>query len=135
MQRDIIAKKHTWAGQEYSDNPDNIGNLRYGNIADIDVICTSPPYAETGIGDWSTPRKEFQAWVESELQTKGYIEWKGRPYTEKQWRAMNYGRLDGRTTKGVHKQGTEGYGDTNGQIANLPYGQVNCVISSPPYEP
>jgi len=32
MQRDIIDKKHTWAGQEYSDNPDNIGNLPYGEV-------------------------------------------------------------------------------------------------------
>jgi len=28
MQKDIIAKKHTWAGQEYSDSPSNIGNLK-----------------------------------------------------------------------------------------------------------
>lgn len=41
MQRDIIEKKHTWAGQEYSDNPDNIGNLPYGKIS---AILTSPPY-------------------------------------------------------------------------------------------
>ena len=41
MQKDIIEKKHTWAGQEYSQDPSNIGNLPYGNI---DSIITSPPY-------------------------------------------------------------------------------------------
>ena len=35
---------------------DNIGNLPYGNI---DKIITSPPYAETGVGDWQTGRAEF----------------------------------------------------------------------------
>ena len=44
MQKNIIQKKHTWAGQEYSSNESNIGNLRYG---DIDTVITSPPYEGT----------------------------------------------------------------------------------------
>lgn len=110
----------------------NIGNLPYGKLAD--VIMTSPPYAETGVGDWQTGRAEFQAWVLNELATKGYIEWQGKRYTESEWRAMNHGRIDGRTTKGVHKHPTDGYGETSGQLANLPYGSIDAVITSPPYE-
>jgi len=100
----------------YTEKEDNIGNLPYGNI---DSIITSPPYAETGIGDWKTGRDEFQAWVIEQLETKGYIQWQGKRYTESEWRAMNYGRLDGRTTKGVRKQATDGYGKRGGQIGNL----------------
>ena len=152
---------------KYSDDPDNIGNLPYGDIASIiisppyegsvsdnkesplaggneakygrwkdgtakkisytqhsepskiDSIVTSPPYALTGVGDWQTGRAEFQAWVISELAAKGYVEWQGKRYTESEWRAMNHGRIDGRTTKGVHKHPTDGYGEANGQIGNL----------------
>jgi len=99
----------------------------------VDKIVTSPPYAETGVGDWQTGRAEFQAWVLNELATKGYIEWQGKRYTESEWRAMNHGRIDGRTTKGVHKHPTEGYGATDGQIGNLPYGEIDKCIFSPPY--
>jgi len=114
-----------------AEHPNNIGNLPYG---DIDSIVTSPPYAETGVGDWKTGRAEFQAWVINELGTKRYVEWQGKRYTESEWRAMNHGRIDGRTTKGVHKHPTDGYGNTNGQIGNLPYGDIDSIITSPPYE-
>lgn len=109
------------------------GRKAWENKGQVDKIVTSPPYAETGVGDWQTPRKEFQEWVKRELETKGYIEWQGKRYTEHQWRDMNYGRLDGRTTKGVHKQPTNGYGKSDGQIGNLPYGQIDKIVTSPPY--
>ena len=107
-----------------------IGQLPYGSV---DAMVTSPPYAETGVGDWQNPRAEFQAWVLSELRTKGHVEWQGKKYSEAEWRAMNHGRLDGRTTKGVHKQPTDGYGKAEGQIGSLPYGDVDAVVTSPPY--
>jgi len=114
-----------------AEHPNNIGNLPYG---DIDSIITSPPYAEIGVGDWKTGRDEFLAWAINELATKGYVEWRGKRYTESEWRAMNHGRIDGRTTKGVHNHPTDGYGNTNGQIGNLPYGETDSIITSPPYE-
>ena len=104
-----------------------------GNIL-VDHAIFSPPYALTGVGDWQTGRAEFQAWVISELAAKGYVEWQGKRYTESEWRAMNHGRIDGRTTKGVHKHPTDGYGEANGQIGNLRYGSIDSVITSPPYE-
>jgi len=100
----------------------------------VDHAIFSPPYALTGVGDWQTGRAEFQAWVISELAAKGYVEWQGKRYTESEWRAMNHGRIDGRTTKGVHKHPTDGYGEANGQIGNLPYGDIDSIIISPPYE-
>src|SRR3990167_1037548 len=87
----------------------------------VDKCVFSPPYAETGVGDWQTGRADFQRWVLEQLETKGYIEWQGKRYTESEWRAMNHGRIDGRTTKGVHKHPTDGYGNTEGQVSNLPY--------------
>ena len=99
----------------------------------VDHAIFSPPYALTGVGDWQTGRAEFQAWVISELAAKGYVEWQGKRYTESEWRAMNHGRIDGRTTKGVHKHPTDGYGEANGQIGNLPYGDIASIITSPPY--
>lgn len=113
------------------DNPSNIGNLPYGKV---DSVITSPPYAETGVGDWKTGRAEFQAWVLSELATKGYIEWQGNRYTESEWRAMNHGRIDGRTTKGVHKHPTDGYSNNPDNLGNKPYGKIDSIITSPPYE-
>ncbi|GAG78565.1 unnamed protein product, partial [marine sediment metagenome] len=80
----------------------------------VDAVITSPPYEGTGVGDWKTGRAEFQAWVIEQLETKGYVEWRGKRYTESEWRALNHGRLDGRTTKGVHKHPTDGYGETSG---------------------
>lgn len=118
--------------QAYADNnPSNIGNLPYG---EIDKIITSPPYAETGVGDWQTGRAEFQNWVLNELATTGYVEWQGKRYTESEWRAMNHGRIDGRTTKGVHKHPTDGYSKDPDNLGNLPYGSIDAVISSPPHE-
>lgn len=130
--RKFIKTRKILNSMHYSDNPDNIGNLLKG---DIDAVVTSPPYAgkEKGIGDWKTPRDDFQKWVIDQLKTKGYIEWRGKRYTEKEWRAMNHGRLDGRTTKGVHKQPTTGYSMDPNNIGNLPKGEISAIITSPPY--
>jgi DNA modification methylase len=91
-----------------------------------DCIITSPPYAEMGIGDWQTGRAEFQEWVLNELATKGYVEWQGQRYTESEWRAMNHGRIDGRTTgetwhraRGFSSYGQLGYAPSSGNIGNL----------------
>lgn len=143
-----IAKKGYINNKSHSKKPDTIGNRSYmpsqhgksegqiGNLpyGEIPAVISSPPYAETGIGDWKTGRAEFQEWVINELATKGYVKWQGKKYTEKEWRAMNHGRIDGRTTKGVHKHPTDGYGKEKGQIGNLSYGDVDTVITSPPYE-
>lgn len=113
----------------YSRDPENIGNLKDTPLKSI----VSPPYGETGIGDWKTGRAEFQAWVINELKTKGYVEWQGKRYNEAEWRAINHGRIDGRTTKGVHKHPTDGYSDNPDNIGGLPDKPLKSVMS-PPYE-
>jgi len=113
-----LGKQKRESGFEYSDNPENIGNL---------------PQGEIGIGDWKTPRDEFVKEIKKQLEEKGYIEWQGKKYTEKEWRAMNYGRINGRVTKGVHKHPTDGYSRSKENIGNLKHGQIDKIITSPPF--
>ncbi len=152
---------------EYSSNPNNVGNLKDIGIvsppyADIEIgkglntkpsrhghkdqtgrsnnapsqIATnysaivSPPYGELGIGDYKETRDNFVEWIKNELTTKGYIEWKGKKYSEAEWRELNYGRIDGRIMQGSPKMGTEGYNPKNlDNIGNL----KDIGIISPPY--
>ena len=87
----------------------------------IKLIIFSPPYGRRGIGDWQTPRYEFVEWLKQEFAEKGYVIWKGKKYTEREWRNMNYGRIDGRVTKGVHKHPCSGYSKNEKNIGNLKY--------------
>lgn len=112
----------------YGEAEGQIGSLKDTPLKAI----VSPPYGETGVGDWKTGRAEFQAWVINEIKTKGYVEWQGKRYTEAEWRAMNHGRIDGRTTKGVHKHPTDGYSDNPDNIGGLPDKPLKA-ITSPPY--
>ena len=84
----------------------------------IDSVVFSPPYSDTPVISYNNTEwtKEFQ----KQLEGKGYIEWQGKKYTEKDWRALNHGRIDGRTMRGM-KKGSVGYG------------QVDSIITSPPY--
>ncbi len=125
-----LLKRHYGGIQKgYGQTEGQIGNLPDRPLKSI----MSPPYAETGIGDWKTGRAAFQEWVLAELKEKGYVEWQGKRYNEAEWRAMNHGRIDGRTTKGVHKHPTDGYSDNPANIGNLPDRPLRTV-TSPPYE-
>jgi len=106
---------------------ENIGNLPHGKV---DTIITSPPYADIHQCPTSTGWTEF---FRRQLEEKGYIEWNGERYTEEQWRAMNHGRLDGRSTRGMKKDAK--YSENPSNIGNLPLeGSVDTIITSPPYE-
>jgi DNA modification methylase len=86
---------------DYSENPDNIGNLPYGAI---DKIVTSPPYAENpGTPSLGSVNKD------------------------------NWGK-EGKDI--VARRGLErGYSkDTPNQIGNLPYGEIDKIITSPPFK-
>jgi DNA modification methylase len=78
----------------YPDNPENIGNLPYG---EIDKIITSPPYAETT--HHSDDPKELEH--------------------------LRPGRI-------ARVSGTAGENPEN--IGQLPYGNIDSIITSPPYE-
>jgi len=95
----------------------------------VDIVITSPPYSNIHqCPANSAPMTDF---FMQQLKEKGFIEWQGKHYTESEWRAMNHGRIDGRSTKGVKKDAT--YSDDPQNIGNLPHGKVDVVITSPPY--
>jgi len=114
------------SGSDYTD-PDNIGLLDHGSV---DAVITSPPYSDTSIirYDSAGHTKFFQ----DQIDTKGYIEHDGKRYTEEEWRALNHGRIDGRSTPGVD-YGERGYSVGEDNLGNLPHGDVDTVIASPPY--
>ena len=105
---------------------ENIANLTHGKV---DAVITSPPYANIHQCPTNTGMTEF---FRKQLEEKGYIEWNGKRYTEAEWRAMNHGRLDGRSTRGVKKDAK--YSDNPQNIGNLPHTEnVDVILTSPPY--
>ena len=111
---------------DYPENPDNIANIPYG---EVDIILTSPPYADIHQCPTNTGLTEF---FRKQLEQKGYIEWNGKRYTEAEWRAMNHGRIDGRSTRGVKKDAK--YSENPQNIGNLPHTEnVDVILTSPPY--
>ena len=84
--------------QGYSDNPDNIGNMPLG---DIDIIITSPPYAET-----------------LSIHSGGMKGLKNAPKP---------------STVG-HDKNPQLYSDNPDNIGNLSLGDIDVIITSPPYE-
>ena len=121
--------KYVYSKKLHSTDKNNIGNLKYGKI---DKIVSSPPYSEIPVGDYITGRKKFVEWLKNELSIKGYIEWKGKKYTEKEWRRMNWGRFDGRAVKGMPFF-SKGYSKNKDNLGNLPHGDISKIITSPPY--
>jgi len=86
------------------DNPSNIGNLPYGKLAD--VIMTSPPYAsQWGVSDNNRPKATFD-----------------REQRHKERHPDKY------------RPPLVAYSESMDNLGNLPYGNIDCVITSPPYE-
>jgi len=109
----------------YSTDPENIGNLPHG---DIDAIITSPPYAETRID--VTNREEIQRKAKESFKKFGYFDFMGKRWTLKEWKKINKGRMNGR---GVRHGNVKTYGKDPNNLSNLPYGEVDTIITSPPY--
>jgi len=98
----------------YSINPENIGNLKHG---DIDAVITSPPYSESmnarnPISTWSEESKR-KWWNNYHFQGGG----------------MSYEEF-------IKYQETHqySYSDKKNNIGNLKHGDIDAVITSPPYE-
>src|SRR5207244_1359443 len=70
---------------------------------------SSPPYIETPVVSFTDDKQRTQE-ILAQLREKGFIEWEGKRYTEAEWRALNHGRIDGRTMKGATK-GKAGYAE------------------------
>jgi len=96
----------------------NIGNLPYGKLAD--VIMTSPPYAGGFTHSEQDPEKRLERLVEVDRESvrKG-----------DKWAVTSEEALRRRLA-----QQDGGYGAGAGNIGNLPYGSIDAVITSPPYE-
>jgi len=124
----LAAQKRMQGGYSNKRDRKNIGNLPPGKV---DVVLTSPPYAD--IHQVPSDSPQWTAYFQQMLQEKGYIEWQGKRYTEAEWRRMNHGRIDGRSTKGLKKDAK--YSDNPENIGNLEHeSDVDAIITSPPYE-
>lgn len=102
----------------YSDSMENIGNLPLGNI---DVIITSPPYADVKKGGEADEDKMAERWDKA-FREKGekWNSWGKTWTTEGRKRAL--------------KALGSGYSVSEDNIGNLPLGYVDTIITSPPYE-
>lgn len=97
--------------ETYSNNENNIGNLPLG---DIDAIVTSPPYSDSKKGTL-----DAEAWA-SRMEKFGSTH-------ESRRERHTPGRLKGAQSM------SEGYSVNPDNIGNLPLGEVDAIITSPPY--
>lgn len=126
--------------KEYSDNPSNIGNLPYGNI---DKIITSPPFGDSehnynhGLKVLGENFKGRKAW-----ENKGSIDKiiTSPPYSTAGCKGdenpANYIRREQERLKKFPKRPKTfvgRYGEGWDNIGNLPYGNIDTVITSPPH--
>ena len=99
------------------ENPDNIGRLEHGNI---DVIITSPPYADAKKGGEADEEKMAERWDRAFRQTgESWDSWGKTWKTEGRKRAL--------------KALGSGYSSSEDNIGNLPVGNIDAIITSPPY--
>lgn len=91
----------------YSENPNNIGNLPKG---DIDAVVTSPPYAKS-VSTKGDPKKRAERMKKAGYDPKTIIGGKAR-----------CGEVDWQ------------YSEDTDNIGNLPQGNIDTIITSPPYE-
>jgi DNA modification methylase len=85
-------------------NPDNPNNIGNLPYGAIDKIVTSPPYAE-GVGALPAKEKFYNHPTQKKIHR----------YSDTKSSGGNYGKAEG-------------------QIGNLPYGEIDKIITSPPYE-
>jgi len=100
-------KLHERHDRPLSDDPHNISNLPLGKV---DMVLTSPPYAQQVKGSEVDQQKEAKALVE---------------------KCKNYSATPGRLASHVRMR--SGYSQDPQNIGNLPPGNVDTVITSPPY--
>jgi len=90
--------------------PGNIQNLPYGQI---DKIITSPPYAKTLQADNDSGQRRIER-----LRKEGHDDIADRIEKAHNW----------------HQHEADYNPDNPDNIGNLPYGEIDAVITSPPYE-
>lgn len=103
--------RRTITGKEQPLSKDNISNLPHGEIS---AIITSPPYSE---------QKQNEITLE---EAKKIAEKKTQKYDSGVFTTP--GRIKG--LKGLHS----GYSKDPSNIGNLPHGEIDAIITSPPYK-
>jgi len=126
---------------KYSDNPQNIGNLTHG---EIDAIVTSPPYSES----MTKKRKGYSVYPNIEKTRE-----MPRETRDDNIANLNHGDIDAIITSPPYSESkteTDGEkgrrgGDSRARvkkdyvdvseenIGSLPHGEVDAIITSPPY--
>jgi len=107
----VDPKLHERHDRPLSDDPEQISNLQYGKV---DVVVTSPPYADGKKGEVSPERKakDFEEHYVPEMGGKSF-------HTQQRLRGV--------------KSLVSGYSDDPENIGNLKMGEVDAVLTSPPY--
>lgn len=105
--------RHSFTGgEDYSNSPNNISNLPYG---EIDKIITSPPYGESVSVNQGGERESHQGKRAARLKKAGFDP------------------KDYQGGIGRNLQQDWIYGNDPSNLGNLPYGSIDAVISSPPF--
>lgn len=126
-------EKHPSVGEGYSADPNNIGNLPYG---EVDKIVTSPPFGEAlsggGIakyGHFSDPELAKRAYSAENMNIQKQIK-RVEEGKAKMKRPDVFTSEGNKAAKGFF-EGNYSYNPQN--IGNLPYGQLDKIVTSPPY--
>ncbi len=101
-----------WSG--YSSSKSNIGNLRY-----VDAVVTSPPYSDSKKGGDANEDAMAERW-DKVAKDRDWNSWGKTWKTEGRKRAL--------------KSLGSGYSESDENIGNLRHGEIDAVITSPPYE-
>jgi len=96
--------------QLYSTNPKNIGNLPHGNI---DVIITSPPYADSLRYIKQDREKRLRKLIELDR--------------EKAMRGIKWSTTSIEALKRQVAREIDGYGESEENIGNLPHGDIGII--------
>jgi len=103
----------------YAEDPANINRLEHKE--DIDAIITSPPYADAKKGGEANKEAMAERWDKAfKKQGETWNSW------GKTWKTP--GRIRALESLG------SGYSASKENIGNLPIGDVDAIITSPPYE-
>jgi DNA modification methylase len=127
------------------DTPGNLGNMKEG---DVDVVVSSPPYSETNLksGGWKgkshDPRFEPYGETEGQLgeMKEGDVDLlvASPPFTDRLHQTEGgmlapHQRADHGRDESKASVQARSYGHTSGNLGNMKEGDVDVVVSSPPF--
>lgn len=114
---------------KYSESPEQIGNKQYG---DIDSIITSPPYgnrlSDVAVDDGDPARMGYRQTVDVVLTSPPYSEGLGHSVKRPSKVAIE------KKQTSMGQKSETGYSLQKENIGNLPHGDIDAIVTSPPYE-